>query len=64
MQEINFEGHFKDLFDNTSDLIHFINIDANIELVNSAWLLTLGYDLHEIVGKSIFNFIHPEYTQD
>ncbi|MEO7801476.1 MAG: PAS domain S-box protein, partial [Ginsengibacter sp.] len=64
MQEINFEGHFKDLFDNTSDLIHFLDIDANIELVNSAWLSTLGYELHEIVGKSIFNFIHPDYTQE
>lgn len=64
MQEINFEGHFKDLFDNTSDLIHFLDIDAKIELVNSAWLSTLGYELHEIVGKSIFNFIHPDYTQD
>ncbi len=64
MQEINFEGHFKDLFDNTNDLIHFVNIQANIELVNTAWLTTLGYELYEVIGKPIYNFIHPDYVED
>lgn len=64
MQEINFEGHFRDLFDNTNDLIQFVNIQANIELVNTAWLATIGYELYEVIGKPIYTFIHPDYVAD
>ena len=58
MNDISFDNHFKDLFDNTSDLIHFATIEGNIEIANSAWLSTLDYELHEVVGRSIFDFIH------
>jgi PAS domain S-box-containing protein len=63
MQELTFEGHFKDLFDNTNDLIHFVNIQGDIELVNTAWLYTLDYELYEVVGRGIYDFIHPEYVE-
>ncbi|MDQ6756328.1 MAG: PAS domain S-box protein [Bacteroidota bacterium] len=58
MPSISFNDHFKDLFENTSDLIHFLTLDGNIELVNPAWLKTLDYELHEVVGRSIYEFIH------
>ncbi len=64
MLQINFEGHFKDLFDNTNDLIYFVNIDATLELVNSAWLTTLGYELFEVVGRPVYDFIHPDYLEE
>ncbi|MES2432062.1 MAG: PAS domain S-box protein [Bacteroidota bacterium] len=59
MPKINFDIHFKDLFDNTSDLIYFLSIEGNIELVNPTWLKTLGYEAEEVEGKVIFDFIHP-----
>ncbi len=58
MAILNFDTHFKDLFENTSDLIHFLTIDGKIELVNTAWLKTLGYEKHEVEGRSIYDFIH------
>ena len=58
MSNLNFDTHFKDLFENTSDLIHFLNIDGEIELVNTSWLKTLGYENQEVSGRSIFDFIH------
>ena len=64
MASISFDDHFKDLFDNINDLIHFLKIDGTIELVNPAWLNTLGYTLDEVTGKSIFSFIHPDHIDD
>ncbi len=58
MPDLSFDNHFKDLFENASDLIYFLTIDGNIELVNPAWLNTLGYELHEVVGRSIYDFVH------
>ena len=55
----NFDNHFKDLFENTSDLIHFVNLDGSIQLVNPAWLKSLKYQLHEVINKDIYAFIHP-----
>jgi PAS domain S-box-containing protein len=62
MSDINFDNHFRDLFENTSDLIHFLNIDGIIEIVNPAWLKTLEYEFNDVVGRSIYDFIHPDYT--
>ena len=58
MPNLSLDDHFKDLFENTSDLIHFLSIDGNIELVNPAWLTTLDYELHEVVDRNIYDFIH------
>ncbi len=58
MSKLNFDIHFKDLFENTSDLIHFLNIDGIIELVNPAWLKALGYQKEDVEGRSIYEFIH------
>jgi PAS domain S-box-containing protein len=63
MTEINFDNHFRDLFENTHDLICFLKIEGEIELVNPAWLSALGYQLDEVVGKNIYDFIHPDYKE-
>ena len=59
----NFDNHFRDLFENTHDLIYFLQIDGQIDLANPAFLSTLGYELDEVVGRNISDFIHPEYIQ-
>lgn len=64
MESINFESYFKDLFDNTSDLIHFLKLDGSIELVNPAWLECLQYTKEEIDGKNFYEFIDPEFLAD
>ncbi|MEP6927059.1 MAG: PAS domain S-box protein, partial [Ginsengibacter sp.] len=63
MSGINFENHFRDLFENTSDLIYFLSIDGAIELVNPAWLRTLGYESNDVTGRSIYDFVHPDYIE-
>ena len=63
MDSDNFNNHFRDLFENTNDLIYFLKIDGAIELVNPAWLDTLNYRYEDVVGKNIYEFIHPDYKQ-
>jgi two-component system, LuxR family, sensor kinase FixL len=64
MRSLNFRSHYKDLFENTSDLIHFATLEGDIEIVNPAWLKSLEYEAYEVVGRPIFDFIHPEYVAD
>jgi PAS domain S-box-containing protein len=63
MDAINFDNHFRDLFENTHDLIYFLKIDGEIQLVNQAWLNTLKYELQDVAGKNIYQFIHPDYKE-
>lgn len=64
MADISFDNHFKDLFENTSDLIHFLTLDGKIQIVNPAWLKTLQYQQEEVVGRSIYDFLHPDYINE
>jgi two-component system sensor kinase FixL len=54
------EESFKDLFDNAHDLIQFVNLDGILIYANKSWSKTLGYEQHEIEGKSIFSFISED----
>ena len=56
--------HFKDLFENTSDLIHYVRMDGTIKLVNSAWLNTLEYEDGEVTGNSIFEYLAPDCVEE
>jgi PAS domain S-box-containing protein len=58
----NFDNHFRDLFENTHDLIYFLKIDGEIDLANPAFLSTLGYEMEEIAGRNIYDFIHRGYA--
>ncbi len=59
MKHLKFDAHFQDLFDHSSDLIHFLDIDGLIITVNPSWLETLGYTLHEVHGHSVYEFLMP-----
>lgn len=61
MSDTKLDNHFRDLFENTSDLVFFLNIDSSIIVANPAWLITLGYESHEVIGRSIYDFVHTDY---
>ncbi|MDB5231763.1 MAG: sensor histidine kinase [Chitinophagaceae bacterium] len=52
-----------DLFDKTSDFIHFLSFDGIIQQVNNTWITNLKYAQDEIQGRHIDEFVHPDYRQ-
>jgi PAS domain S-box-containing protein len=53
------EERYRDLFENTTDLIQSIRADGRLLYVNRAWREILGYSEEEITGLSVFEIIHP-----
>jgi two-component system sensor kinase FixL len=54
------EQRYRDLFENTSDLIQSAGPDGKLLYVNQAWRKTLGYSEQEVAEINIFNIIHPD----
>ncbi len=55
------EAQFRNLYDNTSELIHSVRIsDQKILYANPAWLKTLEYSEEEVRNLSIANIINPD----
>ncbi|MEO9533121.1 MAG: PAS domain S-box protein [Crocinitomicaceae bacterium] len=57
------ESRFRELFENSSDLIQEIDATGNIKYVNKAWLDTLEYSAEECETLNLFQIIHPESTE-
>ena len=51
------EKKYKDLFENSSDLIQIVHPSGNFLYVNRAWRETFGYSEEEIATLSIFDLI-------
>jgi PAS domain S-box-containing protein len=54
------EERYRDLFENTSDLILSVRQDGSLEFVNSAWCATLGYTPEEAERLSLLDLLHAE----
>lgn len=57
---IESEERYKDLFKNSTDLIQSVDMEGNILYVNDAWKKATGYSEEEIIGRNIFEIIHPD----
>jgi PAS domain S-box-containing protein len=52
------------IWQNSRDLLVVIGIDGIFRDVNPAWSDILGHDSHEVIGRSIIDFIWPEDRDD
>jgi PAS domain S-box-containing protein len=50
---------YKDLFDNSNDLIQSVSPRGEILYVNNTWVKKLGYKKSELKNLNVFNIIHP-----
>jgi len=55
------EESFRDLFDNSLDIICTHDLEGRFLSINPAGAASFGYDIKELVGKSIRDFITPDY---
>ena len=57
------EERYRDLFENTTDLIQSCKPDGKLIYANRAWCEALGYSADEVPGLSIFDIIHINSRQ-
>ena len=53
------EERYRDLFENSNDLIQVANPDGLIVYVNSVWKRVLGYEAEEVMHFSFFDIVAP-----
>jgi len=54
------EGRYRNLFENTHDMIQSVDPDGNFLFANRAWLETMGYTEAELAGLNLFQIISPD----
>ena len=57
------EEFFRSLYDNTPIMLHSITPEGQIVRVSRYWLLALGYDEKEVIGRPIFDFMSAESAE-
>lgn len=58
------EERFRDLFENSSELIQSVGPDGRFIYVNPAWRQTLGYAEEEIPALNAFDVICPDHREE
>ncbi|TRX22802.1 PAS domain-containing sensor histidine kinase [Flavobacterium franklandianum] len=54
------ETQFQLFIDNSKEIFYELNTEGVIIYVSNNWTTFLGYELDEVIGKSISLFLHPE----
>ena len=54
------EAHFRALYQNTPAMMHSADASGKLVSVNKAWLDHMGYQSHEVLGRSPAVFLTPE----
>jgi PAS domain S-box-containing protein len=56
------ESNYRDLFENAYDLIYTLDVDQRITSLNKLVEEVMGFTREEILGRSINDFLAPEYV--
>ena len=54
------EKWFRTLIHNISDIVALIDAEGNLRFINPRMELELGYRAAEMLGRNVFEFVHPE----
>ncbi|MFC1990871.1 PAS domain S-box protein, partial [Chloroflexota bacterium] len=57
------EEKYRDLLDNTDEIIQSVTPDGRFRYVNKAWRKALGYSDEQISNLKVFQIIHPDYLE-
>jgi len=55
----NSEKKFRDLIENSHDIIYTITPDGIFTFVSPSWTVLLGHPVNQVVGQSFQKFVHP-----
>lgn len=54
------EAKFKSIVNNAQDIVYTINKDATLNFISPITTKILGYEIDELIGKSIFDYLHKD----
>ncbi len=54
------EAKYRELFENSKDLIQSVDANGQFLYVNGAWLKTMGYSEEELKAMNLFDLIHAD----
>ena len=54
------DGRFQSLFELSVDCIGLADFDGHFQVINDSFVKALGYCTPEFVGRSFFDFVHPD----
>ena len=57
------EKRFRELFNSVSDLVYTQDLDGRLLSLNPAFCKTLGYVEEELLGRSVSDFMKPEFAK-
>jgi PAS domain S-box-containing protein len=52
--------NYINILNNSNDLIQSVDSNGIIKFVNDKWIEKLGYEIENVLGKNILEFIHPD----
>lgn len=58
------EEQYKELFENSNDLVQILDADGKFIFANPSWHSTLKYTPSQIIGMTIYDIVHPNYKDD
>jgi len=58
------EEKFRSICENSFDLIALLDLDGSYLYCNQSYTTTLGYDTTKMLGRSGFDFLHPENREE
>jgi two-component system phosphate regulon sensor histidine kinase PhoR len=58
------EEMYRNLFDNSLDLVQSVNDEGGLTYVNHSWLETLGYEADDIFSLTLADIIHPDHLPE
>jgi PAS domain S-box-containing protein len=57
------EEHYRSLVEYANDIVYSITIEGIFTYASPNWTEILGHELHEILGHSVAEFVHPDDLQ-
>lgn len=54
------EEHFRALIEKSSDLVAILAPEGNVRYVSPAHRRVLGYESDDLLGRNVFDFVHPD----
>ena len=58
------EREYRAIIDSVSDIIFETSVDGEITLLNDAWIKVTGFETEQVIGRNLFDLLHPQDQEE